>query len=70
MRGRVGTGDRILRVVIGIVALIVGMTLRGAIGAGWAYVADIVGGIALLTGLVGYCPLYALLGVRTSGGPA
>lgn len=70
MRGCVGSGDRMARVLIGIIALLVGLALRGTIGTGWAYVADIVGAIALLTGLAGYCPLYAVLGVRTCGRPA
>jgi hypothetical protein len=70
MRGCVGTGDRVLRILIGIAALVVGIALPGAVGATWAYVADAAGVVALLTGLVGYCPLYALFGVRTCRKPA
>ncbi|HLN12908.1 MAG TPA: DUF2892 domain-containing protein [bacterium] len=67
MRGRVGATDRAVRVLVGGVALLMGLTQAGSIGAGWAYVADAVGVIGLVTGLVGRCPLYALCGVETCG---
>jgi hypothetical protein len=65
MRGCVGTADRVVRVLIGIVALAVGLTQGAGIGTGWAYAADAVGVIGLGTGLFGRCPLYALLSVQT-----
>jgi uncharacterized membrane protein len=65
MRGCVGTTDRVVRVLVGIVALAVGLTQAASIGVGWAYVADAVGVIGLATGVFGLCPLYALLGMQT-----
>lgn len=47
--------DRILRVVLGVV-------LIGLGGVGWL---SIPGVIALVTGLVGFCPLYKVLGLST-----
>jgi len=70
MRGRVETTDRAVRVLVGGVALIFGLTQAGSIGAGWAYAADAVGVIGLLTGLAGWCPLYTFFGVETCGKPA
>lgn len=57
-----GTLDRIIRVVVGIVALYVAYAyLAGPMQIG-AYV---VGVAALITGIIGYCGLYALLGIST-----
>lgn len=56
--------DRVLRVIAGIVLLYLGFggVLAGTIGT----IAAIVGIVLLLTGLVGWCPLYAVLHIRTS----
>ncbi|MFZ7092217.1 MULTISPECIES: YgaP family membrane protein [Roseobacteraceae] len=53
-----GTLDRILRVIVGLGLL--AMVFVGPQTAwGW------IGLVPLLTGLVGYCPLYAVLGIKT-----
>lgn len=58
-----GTIDRVLRVILGGVMLALGWTgvVEGAPGA----VLSVLGFVPLLTGLVGWCPLYALFGVST-----
>ena len=57
-RLNVGNIDRGIRVVIGLV--LIGLAATQTIGAwGW------LGIVPLLTGVVAYCPLYSLLGVRT-----
>ena len=55
--------DRIVRVVLGLALLYlwVGGVLSGAV----AIVVGIVGIILLITGLVGFCPLYRVLGFST-----
>jgi hypothetical protein len=54
----VGFVDKIARIVVGVALL--ALTLTGTIGVwGW------VGLVPLVTGLVGYCPLYKLIGVST-----
>mgnify|MGYP000402314242 CR=1 FL=1 len=55
--------DRIARVVVGVMLLVVGF---GVIGGTAGTVLGVVGAIPLLTGLVGYCPLYSVLNVRTN----
>ncbi len=61
MTRNVGGIDRILR-IIGGVALIA-LAATGTIGL-WGYI-----GIApLLTGIVGWCPAYLPLGLKTCGG--
>lgn len=58
-----GTIDRVLRIILGAVMLALGWTgvVEGAPGA----VLSLLGFVPLLTGLVGWCPLYALFGVST-----
>ncbi len=55
--------DRIIRVVLGIALLVVGF--GGFIGGALGLVFKIVGALSLLTGVVGFCPLYALLKFKT-----
>lgn len=60
MKLNVGGIDRILRIVVG--AALVGATVIGMLPVwGW------IGVIPLATGLVGFCPLYPLVGVNTRG---
>lgn len=55
--------DRLLRTLAGIVLLIVGFgeMLPGTFGL----VAKIIGVLLVVTGLVGFCPIYALLKIKT-----
>lgn len=58
--------DRVLRIAVGLSML----------GLGWSDLVDGVGGIALvtfawvplLTGILGWCPIYALIGISTRRG--
>ncbi len=58
-----GTLDRAIRIVAGVAILSITVigphTLWGLVGA-----------VPLLTGLVGFCPLYRLFGIRTCATPA
>ena len=58
MKSNAGTLDRIVRLALG--AALIGLAATGNVGA-WGYV----GVIPVLTGLVGYCPLYSILGINT-----
>ncbi|MCG8494133.1 MAG: DUF2892 domain-containing protein [Sneathiellales bacterium] len=53
-----GTIDRALRIIVGLAVL--SLAFVGP-QTPWAYL----GLVPLLTGLVGYCPLYSLLGICT-----
>lgn len=62
-----GMIDRAVRSVLGIglgVATFTALTGAGA----WQIVAGIVAAILLVTGVVGFCPLYALLRISTRRG--
>ncbi len=58
MTKNVGGVDRILRIVVGLALIAAAAT--GAIGV-WGYI----GLVPLATGLMGWCPPYALLGFNT-----
>lgn len=58
MKSNVGGIDKILRIVAGVG--LIGATLAGVLPA-WGYV----GIVPLATGLMGWCPLYPLLGMNT-----
>jgi hypothetical protein len=55
----IGNLDRALRVVAGLA--LIGLAVGGVIGV-WGYL----GIVPLLTGLVAWCPLYRVLGIRTT----
>jgi len=57
-----GSTDRMVRVIIGIIALVAGaFWFTGTL----QIVAYVIGVIALLTGVIGFCGLYSLLGIST-----
>lgn len=55
--------DRALRMILGVVLLVVGFAVWGGTGG---TILGIVALVPLVTGLIGYCPLYALLRFRTN----
>lgn len=56
--------DRIIRVIVGIGLLAFYFTGTVTGGLGTAFI--VLGALALLTGAVGFCPLYALLKIKTN----
>lgn len=62
MRINEGMTDRVFRVIIGSLALVAGFFWLAGTAQVVAYV---IGAIALITGIVGYCGIYALIGVTT-----
>jgi len=60
MKANVGTADRVIRIVVGLVLLGLVFVLDG--NARWW---GLVGLVPLATGLVGWCALYVPLGIDT-----
>ncbi|GAB3127574.1 YgaP family membrane protein [Novispirillum itersonii] len=58
MSKNVGGIDRVLRIVVGLV--LIGLAVTGTVGW-WGYL----GAVPLLTGLIGWCPAYLPLGIKT-----
>lgn len=62
MTPNVGGVERVIRIVVGL--LLIGLAATGTVGWwGW------LGAVPLATGLVGWCPPYALLGFSTCKTP-
>lgn len=58
MKTNVGTLDRSLRIVVGLI--LIALSLAGVIGLwGW------IGVVPLATGVLRFCPVYPLLGINT-----
>jgi len=57
MKANVGRTERLIRVVVGIVIVGIGVVY----GSWWGAI----GLVPLATGLIGWCPPYALLGINT-----
>lgn len=58
MKFNVGSTDRALRIIVGLV--LIGLAATGTVGVwGW------IGVMPLLTGIFKFCPAYTLLGMNT-----
>ena len=57
----VGTADRIIRIVVGLV--LIGVFFTSSM-TGWSWLL-LIGIVPLVTGLMGTCPAYTLLGTST-----
>ncbi|MGC8524890.1 MAG: YgaP family membrane protein [Acidibrevibacterium sp.] len=60
MVANVGTADRVIRIVVGIALLAFAAFDRGE----WRWV-GLIGIVPIATALMGFCPLYSVLGMRT-----
>ena len=60
MKRNVGNVDRWIRIVLGVVLLSLLVFLSGPIR--WI---GLIGLIPLVTGIINFCPIYALLGIST-----
>lgn len=57
MKKNVGTTDQIIRVIIAVAIFVIGYMNHSWWG--------LLGLIPLITALLGFCPLYAILGIKT-----
>ncbi len=62
MKINVGGTERVIRVVVGVVIVGIGVAYQSWWGA--------VGLVPIATGLIGWCPPYALLGISTRSAAA
>ena len=64
MKKNMGSADRIIRIVIAVIAAVLYFTgtVTGTVGI----ILLAVAGIFVLTSLVNFCPIYAALGLKTS----
>lgn len=65
MTRNMGTSDRVVRLVVGLVLLLVPLLTGFASGAPWLWWAMLaVGAVFVATSLTGVCPAYRVLGIR------
>nr|WP_210203452.1 DUF2892 domain-containing protein [Breoghania corrubedonensis] len=62
MSTNMGSADRVIRVVVGIA--LIAFALAGPVDIDWKWIGWI-GVIPLVTALIGWCPLYTILGFKT-----
>lgn len=63
MINNMGVIDRILRIILALIVII--LYLAGQITGTAAIVLGIIAAIFIITGIIGYCPIYQLLGIST-----
>lgn len=63
MKANMGGTDRIIRILIAVVAAV--LYFSGTISETIGIVAMVIAGIFLLTSLISFCPLYTILGINT-----
>ena len=63
MKANMGSTDKMLRIIVAIVIAILFFTnvISGTLGI----ILLILGGVFVLTSLIGFCPLYPLVGMNT-----
>jgi len=68
MGANVGTIDRVLRLLVGAALIAAPLTNFMGLGANdvAAYAMMAVGGILALTAVFGLCPIYSILGIKTT----
>jgi len=63
MTNNMGTIDRVIRIVVGLVLLSLIVLMPEA---PWRWV-GLIGIVPLVTAIIGWCPAYSLIGVNTRG---
>jgi len=63
MKKNMGSPDRIIRTFAAIVFAVLYFT--GTVTGTWGIILLVLGGVFVLTSFVGFCPLYAVLGMNT-----
>ncbi|MGA9666487.1 MAG: DUF2892 domain-containing protein [Gallionella sp.] len=63
MKLNVGTIDRALRVIAGLV--LIGLAATGTLIGMWVWVGWVIGAVLVLTGIFAFCPAYAIFGMST-----
>jgi hypothetical protein len=67
MKPNEGATDRIVRLIVGVVLIIIGWSVlrNGTLGI----ILDVIGVILVITGITGFCVLYKVFGMNTLKAP-
>jgi hypothetical protein len=67
MERNVGKYDKAIRIGLGASLIIMGLPFAGGGFANWLKIVFlVVGAVLLLTGIIGFCPIYKVLGMSTN----
>lgn len=64
MKINMGMGDRVVRVILS--GLLVAGFSAGIVSGPISFVMPVLAGVFAITGLVGFCPLYSIFGLKTN----
>ena len=64
MRINIGTPERLARIVLGLILLAV--ALLASLSTLWTWVLVVVGLVLVVTGIVRFCPAWAVFGINTA----
>ncbi len=65
LQANLGSSDKFIRIVAGIILLTLGFFKLGGLTAFAGILAIVIGVVLLATGVINFCPAYKLLGLRT-----
>ncbi|QRZ14383.1 DUF2892 domain-containing protein (plasmid) [Paracoccus methylovorus] len=65
MQINIGSTERALRLILGVVLVL--LPFLTALSMLWTWVSVIAGLVLVVTGVVRFCPLWAMLGICTAG---
>ncbi len=60
----VGSTERIARVVVGAVLLI--LSLAGLVGESYGFFAGFIGALGVVSGVTGHCPVFLIFNIKTT----
>jgi len=63
MKKNIGSVDKVVRLVLALVGILLAFTK--VVTGTWAIIVLIIAAVLIVTSLIGYCPLYVLLGINT-----
>jgi uncharacterized membrane protein HdeD (DUF308 family) len=63
MKPNEGTTDRLIRLIVGVVLIVIGWPVLGNNTLG--IILDVVGVLLLISGITGFCTVYKILGINT-----
>lgn len=62
----VGSTDKIIRILVGVVLLALAFVSLGGFATAGGVIATVVGVVLIATAVINFCPAYRLLGLRTN----
>ncbi len=66
MRFNIGTPERLARLILGAVLIL--LAFVAGLAPLWTWILGVAGAVLLVTGAIRFCPLWAILGINTDRG--